>query len=158
MSQLAEVNRRSSKLMTLSFDQLNPFEPVMGQFKDLGVEFQGAIALKPSNPEFVLRSGSVVLMPQGHKMLITACFKHPVTSVCALVCGSGSIVLTSYDFSGNLVDRASKPADVYPIVSSTTSTKLRSTWLKSNQKGITRVELHSCTPFILSNFCFQGMA
>jgi hypothetical protein len=158
MSQLAELNRRSSKLMALSFDKLNLFEPVMGQYKHLGVEFQGAIALKPSNPEFFPQSGNVVIMPQGNKMLIAAHFRNPVASICALVCGSGSIVLTTYDCNGNLLDRTSKPADLSPIVPSATATKQRSMWLKSKQRGIARVELHSCTPFTLSNFCFLGTA
>lgn len=158
MSQLAELNHRSSRLIELSFDQLKLFEPVMGQYKHLGLEFQGAIALKPSNPEFFTQSGSLVLMPQGNKMLITTTFKHPVASVQALVCGSGSIVLTTYDCNGSLLDRINKLSDVLPTVSSTTQTKLRSTWLKSKQRGITKVELHSCAPFTLSDFRFLGMA
>ncbi|MFB2878019.1 hypothetical protein [Floridanema aerugineum] len=158
MAQLAELNRRSSRLIELSFDQLKLFEPVMAQYKHLGVEFQGAIALKPSNPEFFPLSDGVVLMPQGNKMLITTFFKNPVALVRALVCGSGSIVLTTYDSDDNLLDRVSKPADVPLMVSSTTQTKIRSTWLKSKQRGITRVEIHSCTPFTLSDFCFLGIA
>lgn len=158
MLQLAELNPRSSRLIELRFDRLNLFEPVIGQYKELGVEFHGAIALKPSNPEFFPPSGDVVLMPQGNKMLIAINFKHPVTLVRTLVCGSGSIVLTTYDVNGALLDRTSKPADFPPIVSSTTQTKLHPTWLQSKQRGITRVELHSCTPFTLSDFCFLGMA
>ncbi|HEY9299845.1 MAG TPA: hypothetical protein VIQ31_26485 [Phormidium sp.] len=158
MSQLAELNRISSKLIELSFDQLNLFEPVMAQYRHLGVEFHGAIALKPSNPDFFTQSGSVVLMPQGNQMLITAYFRNPVSSIRTQVRGSGSIVLTTYDFNGNLLDRISKTADFSPIMPSTSQSKLRSTWLKSKQRGITRVELHSCTPFTLSNFCFLEMA
>ncbi|MGA9379649.1 MAG: hypothetical protein WBV73_12850 [Phormidium sp.] len=158
MSQLAELNRRSSRLIELSFDQLKLFEPVIAQYKHLGVEFQGAIALKPSNPEFFTQSGSVVLMPEGNKMLIATYFKHPVASVRTLVCGSGSIVLTTYDCNGNLLDRTSNPADLPPIMSSATQSQLHSTWLQSKQRGITRVELHSCTPFTLSDFCFLGIA
>ncbi|MFB2938601.1 hypothetical protein ACE1B6_25405 [Aerosakkonemataceae cyanobacterium BLCC-F154] len=158
MSQLAELNSRSSGLIELRFDRLKLFEPVIGQYKDLGIEFHGAIALKPSNPEFFPQSGDVVLMPQGHKMLIATNFKYPVTSVRALVCGSGSIVLTTYDINGTLLDRTSKPADFPPIVSPATESKLHPTWLQSEQRGITRIELHSCTPFTLSHFCFLGMA
>jgi len=158
MSQLAELNRRSSRLIELSFDQLKLFEPVIAQYKHLGVEFQGAIALKPSNPEFFPQSGGVVLMPQGNKMFITTNFKHPAASVRALVCGSGLVVLTTYDSNGNLLERISKPADIPSTVSSTTQTKSHSTWLKSKQRGITKMELHSCTPFTLSDFCFLGMA
>lgn len=158
MSQLAELNHRSSRLIELSFDQLKLFEPVMAQYKHLGLEFQGAIALKPSNPEFFTQSGSLVLMPQGNKMLITTTFKHPVASVQALVCGSGSIVLTTYDFNGKLLDRIAQSAEVPQIVPSATQIKPHSNWLKSKQRGITKVEIHSCTPFIMLNFCFQGMA
>jgi len=158
MSQLAKQNRRSSRLVELCFDRLNLFEPVMGQYHDLGVEFQGAIALKPSNPEFFSKSDSLVLMPQGNKMLITTSFKRPVASVRALVCGSGSVVLTTYDVNGNILDRTSKLANLLLNVSSTTQTKLNSTWLQSKKRGIARVELHSCTPFTLSDFCFLGMA
>ena len=158
MSQLAELNHRSSKLIELSFDQLKLFEPVMGQYKHLGVEFQGAIALQPSNPEFLPQSGTVVLIPQGNKMLISTSFKQPVALVRTLVCGSGSIVLTSYDADGNILDRTSKAANFLHNVSSATETKLHSTWLQSKQKGINRVELHSCTPFTVSDFCFLGMA
>lgn len=158
MSQLAQLNRKSSRLIELSFDQLKLFEPVMGQYKHLGVEFQGAIALKPSNPEFFPQSGSLVLMPQGNKMMIATSFKQPVASVRALVCGSGSIVLTTYDINGNLLDRTSKSPDLLVNVSSTTQAKLNSSWLQSKKRGITRVELHSCTPFTLSDFSFLGMA
>ncbi|MFB2838978.1 hypothetical protein [Floridanema evergladense] len=158
MSQLAQLNRRSSRLIELSFDHLKLFEPVMAQYKDLGLEFQGAIALKPSNPEFFTQSSSIVLMPQGNKMLITTNFKNPVALVRAQVCGSDLIVLTTYDARGNLLDRVSKPADVSLGVSYTTQTKTGSTWLKSKQRGITKVELHSCTPFTLSNFSFLGIA
>jgi len=100
MYKLADAKRKLSKLIRLDLELLSTYESVMDQYQHLGVKFDGAIALKPSNPGFFPESGSVVLMPIGNTMQMSICFRDLVSSVNLRLCGSSPIILTAYDRNG----------------------------------------------------------
>lgn len=155
MLQTAPTISPSPKLLRLDFEDLTAFEAVTEQYNHFGLHIKGAIAIDPSNPAFTPKSGSVVLMPSSHEMIVTASFDHPIAWMSVFVCSAGCVGLTAFDAEGNIVahlntavSSSNVPANKYPA-----------TWhgqqLELNRHGIARVIFHSSEPFILDDFLFS---
>ena len=56
----------------VNFQTLSSFERVSDQYQDWGLQFEGAIALTPSNPSFLSESDKVVLMPATERKMSVA--------------------------------------------------------------------------------------
>lgn len=150
MLQTAPTIPTIPKLLRLDFEDLTAFESVSEQYSHLGVHFNGAIAFEPSNPAFLPKSGTSVLMPSGHEMILSVSFDSPTCWMGAYVCGASSIVLTAFDEAGNIIDRVftagARIGAPIPMQ------------LELNRRGIAKVIFHSSEPFILDDFFFQGAA
>lgn len=94
----------------LALEELKCFELVEHQFEHWGVTFTNAVAIQPSNPAFLIRSGVTVLMGAPKSGLIEVNFKHPVSFVSGLVTSSRRTVLSAYDGGGNLITEDELPA------------------------------------------------
>jgi hypothetical protein len=153
MLQTAPTITPSPQLLGLDFEDLTVFEAVTEQYNHLGLHIRGAIAIDPSNPAFPPKSGSVVLMPASHEMIVTVSFDQPIAWMSVFVCSAGCVGLTAFDAAGNIV------AHLNTVVSSSNlepANKYPATWhgqqLELNRHGIARVMFHSSEPFILDDF------
>ncbi|VXD10943.1 conserved hypothetical protein [Planktothrix serta PCC 8927] len=95
-----EFTVKTSTKIRLALEELNCFEVVENQFQHWGITFCNAIALQPSNPAFVLKSTTTVIMaaPKGGHLEIN--FKYPIHKVCGLITSSRATVLSAYDVEG----------------------------------------------------------
>ncbi len=157
MLQTAPTIKTIPTMLRLDFEDLTAFERVSEQYRHLGVHFNDAIAFEPSNPAFLPKSGSFVLMPLGHKITLNVSFDHPTCWVGAYVCGAGSIILTALDRSGNIIAQVSTNSAVYARPSNLKAAT-RGQQLELNRRGIAKVIFHSTQPFILDDFFFSCAA
>lgn len=152
MLQLAQMKLASPRLIRLDFKDLKPFEQVKDRYRHLGVGFSGAIALQPSNPAFLTKSGSFVLMPMGNLMSLSAYFDKSISWVGALVCSTRIVVLAAYDRNGKFLGQTStigKSSHLEDREAESTSQQLQ-----LNLPNIAKLEFYSSEPFTLDDFLF----
>ncbi len=94
----------------LQLDDLQCFEVVHRQYESKGIIFDNCIAIEPSNPAFPAHSGVILLMSSHHSGLLEATFINPVNSVSAFVTSSQRLVLSAYDGSRQLLNKAVLPS------------------------------------------------
>ncbi|HEY9764321.1 MAG TPA: hypothetical protein V6D07_17470 [Trichocoleus sp.] len=102
----ARSTRQSLKkriCQNLPFHKLSPFETVRDQYADWGVQFEGAIALFPSNPSFYSRVPRLVLMPTTERRSITLTLKKPLSRIVFCVRGYYDIRLSALDSTGHCI-------------------------------------------------------
>ncbi|MBD2460368.1 hypothetical protein H6G89_04860 [Oscillatoria sp. FACHB-1407] len=90
----------------LDMEDLESFEVVHDQFKDLGVTFTNAVALTPSNPAYPTRSGNKVLIGAPKSGWLEATFLKPVRFVGGFVTSSRCAVLAAFDHENKPVAQA----------------------------------------------------
>ncbi|HBK20940.1 MAG TPA: hypothetical protein DDZ60_00045 [Planktothrix sp. UBA10369] len=98
-----EFTIKTSTKIRLALEDLNCFEVVENQFQHWGITFNNAIALQPSNPAFVIKPTTTVIMgaPKGGHLEIN--FKYPVQKVSGIITSSSATVLSGYDAEGKKV-------------------------------------------------------
>lgn len=155
MLQTAARIPTSQKTLQLDFQALTAFERVTDRYRHLGVGFSNAIAIEPSNPAFLSKTGSFVLMPLGNEMILNASFDFPTSWVGAYVCGARSVILTAFDQTGKIIAQVTTAASSSVAPSHTNSS---CSWqqLELNRSGIAKVMFHSSEPFIIKEFYFKG--
>ncbi|MEM6751921.1 MAG: hypothetical protein AAF630_02870 [Cyanobacteria bacterium P01_C01_bin.38] len=104
------VNSSVTKSIFLQLDDLQCFEVVHRQYESKGIVFDNCIAIEPSNPAFPAHSGVIVLMSSSKSGLLEATFVNPVNVVSAFVTSSQRLVLSAYDESRQLLNKAILPA------------------------------------------------
>ena len=98
------------KYVCISLEEIECFEVVKDQFRDLGVQFINAIAIQPSNPAFGTPAGVKVLMGAPKTGSIEVTFTNPVKWVSALVTSSRRTTLSACDRENQEVARDEMPA------------------------------------------------
>jgi len=154
----AEVTPLKLGPTQLDFEDLAEFERVENQYFCLGVQFDGAIAIRPSNPIFMPSSGCLVLMPSTFQAGIRAQFCRAVAVVQALVTGTKPVTLTALDSQGTVLDRVSIGS--YRYVWETAQGELiplPQQPLELKIPGIASVLFESDAPFTLDNFFFSQL-
>jgi hypothetical protein len=140
------------EFIQLDFEELSLFEQVQNQYQNLGVRFEGAIAIHPSNPAFASPSGSLVIIPSGEGLSITVHFDRPIRQTKAVVIGARSVRLTAFDRHGNVLiqERTSTQLQIpAEAIASLPAEKLAAIAEK-----IVRIVFASDAPFILDSlFC-----
>lgn len=98
-----EFTIKTSTKIRLALEDLNCFEVIENQFKHWGITFKNAIALQPSNPAFVIKPTTTVIMgaPKGGDLEIN--FKYPIHKFCGMITSSSATVLSAYDTEGKKV-------------------------------------------------------
>lgn len=137
-------------LVQLDFQDLKAFERVTDQYQHLGVEFEQAIALSPSNPAFQPRTGSMAVMPPSHHKSITVSFLRPIAKVGAYVSNVIPVTLTAYDEDGNSLGSASSHPCPFPEPGVALPQQL----LELEIEGIAYVTFYCDAPFILNDFFY----
>lgn len=140
----------------LDFEDLAEFERVETQYCSLGVQFAGAIAIRPSNPIFIPSSGCLVLMPLTFQVGIQAQFCQLVSVVQALVSGTRPVTLTALDRQGHVLERVSIGSYRYLWAEGEAEmAPLPQQPLELQTPGIAGVLFESDAPFTLDNFFFS---
>jgi hypothetical protein len=141
-----------AQLIELVFDELTLFESVNDQYQDLGMHFEGAVAIQPSNPAFRPMSGSFVLMPEtiGSPLVVT--LEMPVQRVTAIVNGARQVRMTSFDRHSNIL--AHERTTTCPLHSSSIES-FPSQTLQASVAGIARVVFASDAPFLIESLSYS---
>lgn len=103
-------NRENSELHCLNLETLTPFEVIDRQFESLGITFNNAIALKPSNPAFPTYSGQMLLLASPENGFISLTFAQPVSYVSGRVTSSRPTMVTAYNSLGQELVRKKLPS------------------------------------------------
>lgn len=152
----AEVTPLTLGPTQLDFEDLAEFERVENQYSNLGVQFDGAIAIRPSNPIFIPNSGCLVLMPLTFQVGIQARFCRPVAVIQALVSGTRPVTLTALDSQGVVLERVSIGSYRYLWAEGAAElAPLPQQPLQLQTPGIASVLFESDAPFTLDNFFFS---
>lgn len=143
VSWVATLPKSLQAVLSIDFQDLQPLEPVTHQFESRGLVFDDAIALIPSNPRFICRSGQPVLMP-AHPANTLAIELQPMVQRLYL-CGRGTqpMVVKTWDADGNLL--STKTADLPHSESALLPCQI----LKLSTEGVHRIVLSSAAPFTL---------
>lgn len=88
---------------TIPIPQLNTFEPIGRQFLPFGLIFEDTIALRPSNPRFLLPNCPMVLMPTGRCKGLKVHLKSPMSAIDLGFMGSKAITVSALDAKGHCV-------------------------------------------------------
>ncbi|MDA0266314.1 MAG: hypothetical protein O2890_04270 [Cyanobacteria bacterium] len=112
---LPEHHHCLSVWQTACFSPLKPYESVTRQYECLGVRFAHAIALRPSNPQFMApsdhaanhaahkRAHEVAIMPITGQNKITLHLRRSILQVQLQVIGSQPVTLSTLDGAGHCV-------------------------------------------------------
>lgn len=128
------------------FQSLAPLEMVTNQFA--GVSFGCAIALIPSNPRFIAKTGQLVLMPTGNDNHMSIALEETVDSFCLWGRCTQPMILKVLESSGNVLQIHSDKAFRWPDSSETTLLPLQILKLE-NMSKIAMIELYADAPFTI---------
>lgn len=134
-----------SQDIEIGFGNLQPFERVTDQYANLGVIFEQAIVVVPSNPVFQAHTECLVLMPLTHQKSLTIQLTACRHKVAVNLCGAKPVAMTAYDCEGNILCHACSRA--YP--DRQVEESLAQQRLEIVTPGIAKVMLHSQAPFTL---------
>lgn len=138
----------------LCFEELSAFELVLNQYQQVGVCFEGAIALHPSNPAFAVSSSSLVMMPVAGWSLIRGLFRHPQRKIRAIVTGARQIRITAYDQQRSALRKCTTCDREYVQTTRTTAGAFPNHVIELFADGIRCIEIESDAPFVVNQFCF----
>lgn len=142
-------------LTKVDFQMLSAFDRVRDQYDYLGVRFEGAIALEPSNPLFQPIPRVLVLMPLTNPAGITAYFRQPANRVSVRVCIVRPIVLSAYDRDGHLIEQVSAEWEPIDSLEDQDGNPLPEQIVELQAPNIAKVVVQSYSPFVLSQFSFS---
>ena len=91
----------------VNFQTLSSFEVVTDQYQNWGLQFEGAIALTPSNPSFLSESGAVVLMPEAGRKMLKIHLRRPIRHLTIGVRGAGVVNFIALGENGHCLNRCS---------------------------------------------------
>lgn len=86
-----------SKIIHLPFENLRCFETVQEQFAHLGILFDNAVVLQPSNAIYFPEVGRMVLMAAPQNGWMDIRFPVPVTHFSCRLTSSQAAIATAYD-------------------------------------------------------------
>ncbi|NEQ30696.1 MAG: hypothetical protein F6K04_06790 [Leptolyngbya sp. SIO4C5] len=93
----APLAPRSVTETCLNWDSLSTFTLLSDQFQDLGVVFDNAVVVEPSNPAYPTYSGDRLVTGSPKSGWITASFIRPVKSVSGRITCSQPMLLIAFD-------------------------------------------------------------
>jgi hypothetical protein len=92
-----------SQLIAINIENLKCYELVHQQFQDLGVIFNNAIALEPSNHAYRPQQGTMILMSAPQNGWIEVNFTQPVRFFSCYVTSQGRTTLSAYDTQNQII-------------------------------------------------------
>lgn len=100
---MSEPGADVSKIIKLPFDRLRCFEAVEEQFAHLGVLFENAIVLQPSNLMYQPTVGSMVLMAAPENGWLEIRFTLPIAYFSCLLTSSQHATISAYGDENQLL-------------------------------------------------------
>lgn len=139
----------------LDFGKLRIFEQVLNCYEPLGIQFEHAIAIAPSNPAFIDEAQAPrVLMPEANRSEIAMRFPQPIQQLVATVRSTSSVVLTAYDAEGTLIAQMNSEIPRFTRGHGELG-HLPQQPLELAGEKIKRAVLYSDAPFVLSCLGFE---
>ncbi|MEO0987132.1 MAG: hypothetical protein AAFY20_16495 [Cyanobacteria bacterium J06639_14] len=130
---------------------LDNFEKMASQFASLGLRFEDAIALRPSNPRFLNESGSMIIMPMGRNRSLKVKVEKSIPKMHLWLVGSQEITVSTLNAHGHCTAMAetSKVSRIeddesYPEQSLTVDTRMAKV-----------LHIDSKAPFVLTRFAIK---
>ena len=127
------------------------FEPIVSQFQPFGLQFEDAIAIRPSNPSFLAGAGGIAIMPIGRCSGFKVYFENVVSETSLWLVGSQPVSVSCLNAQGHCVTKVQtvtasshEPHRSYPersIVVNTRATKV--------------LRVDSKAPFIVTRFAIK---
>lgn len=146
-----ELIAQLSVCVRIDWEDLQCFEVVNHQFQNWGVEFQNAIALRPSNRAYPAYSGNMVVMGAPKDGWLEATFLKPVRFVSGFITSSRRTVLSAFDSNNTLLAQIESPG-ANLATNAPYPPNLR---LSLNASNIHRVTFHTFNGHLtLDDFCF----
>lgn len=142
-----EKSHCSFPWQTACFSPLQPYESVTRQYESLGVRFAHAIALRPSNPEFMAVPFGVVIMPIAGQKNIVLHLRRSILHVQLQVIGSQPVTLSTLDGSGHCV--AQGQLHTPPPSKSTAAGDNWQQCLVIKTHSVRTVHIGSTSPFVI---------
>lgn len=150
---LASTSVPAAEYVQISFEALSAFDRVTTQFEALGVRFQNAIALKPSNPVFPQDEEACVLLPTGTNTSLTLEFLQPMEWVEVHVSSVQSVRMRGMDASDTTISEAGDAYD-YCNLGAHPCHELPYQCLRVAAAGLSKVVIESSTPLTLNDIAF----
>lgn len=136
-------------LIHLDFNELQPFTIVKNQYQPWGMEFDGTIALQPSNPVFADPNQPLGLMPALDGAPLVIHFHQPRQVVSARLTGTQQITVRVFDAANCLVSESRIGQFCY--LQSHAADAPANHEMQLQAAEIARVEIASEAPFLLRN-------
>ncbi|TAF51887.1 MAG: hypothetical protein EAZ61_09580 [Oscillatoriales cyanobacterium] len=94
----------------LPFDRLHCFEDVADCFTDLGLHFDNAIALVPSNPRYPTAQNALVIVSAPYNGALAIQFDRPISSLTACVTSSRPMTMSAQNKDAAIIARSRIPS------------------------------------------------
>ena len=133
---------------------LENFAPVAAQFTPWQVQFEGAIAIRPSNPRFQTMADALVIMPNQAGKSLKVNLGPTIDEIDLWVVGSEAVTVSLLDAVGHCVAVATTtpaPTAPNPITYPTQRLTL-------DTHNAHRVRIDSRSPFILTHVAVHSVA
>lgn len=92
-------------MIKLNLGTLKCFEIVTNQFQDMGVVFQNAIAIEPSNPAYFSPTSKILLLGNPKQGWLEATFSNPVSAIQCRITSSQRTIMSVHDAQDVLLGR-----------------------------------------------------
>ncbi|PSB23007.1 hypothetical protein C7B76_01790 [filamentous cyanobacterium CCP2] len=135
----------------LDFSDLKAFELVREQYHQWGIRFEGAIALRPSNPSFGAAPEAIVLTPEAGRS-IAVHFEQLQRMVGAFVTATQQIKLTLFNHNNEPIAEQYAGTTQYVKGQGKLNESFPQYHLELLKENIAKVEFSSDAPFILHSF------
>ncbi len=156
LAQATPTPGRGSSLFSVSWQtlpiaKLDGYTTVDQQFLPLGLIFQDAIALRPSNPRFTQLGNPVVLMPVGQCRGLKVQVHVPIQSIDLGLMGSKGVTVSALNEQGHCVAIA-QTQDIDPT---TVEHIFPEQFLRLDVSTVQTLRIESKAPFLLTRFAFE---
>lgn len=141
-----------AEIIHLDFSELPEFVAVDDQYQPLGIEFEGAIAIQPSNTAFGASPQDKVLIPGADRSSIAVKFLSMTQIVGAWVTATQQIKLTLFDQQNHLIAEQQAGSPHYVQSSLASPVSFAQHQLEIFAEDVARAEFSSEAPFVLHSF------
>lgn len=146
--------RRFTQRHYLDLQDLSNFEVVNTQYRHHGLVFEGAIALRPSNPSFTDSANRLVLMPFPGCKTIRITLDRPLNQVSLWVKGFKPINLTALDQSHHCLTHCTTSDEFHRQDDRMVDLPVQ--LLAVHVHRITTLVIESSSPFVLAGIGIGG--
>jgi hypothetical protein len=145
----------SPSLHHIQFDRLAAFEVLVDQYEDMGVQFEGAIAIYPSNSSFPMPTGRPVIISVNNQANVVIRFNQPVQWIRAIATSYAAIWIqdkTGLQTVGAAHNKGTVQTSGNPFQAGIEA--LPAQTLELSGASMTEVKIRAGSPFVLTDLLF----